>query len=130
MAPSSRRRWIPIVNGTLTVEGLPVPEWTITDHIDTMNKLGVGYATLSITAPGVYFLAEERAKAKKLAREINEALHAYTVEYPTRLGGLCLLPLPRVEDALAEIEVCIISSEFVSRVSSRQILLTTRVLVC
>jgi hypothetical protein len=26
----------PIVNGTLTVEGFPVPEWTITDHIDEL----------------------------------------------------------------------------------------------
>jgi predicted TIM-barrel fold metal-dependent hydrolase len=95
----------PIVNGTLTVEGFPVPEWTLKDHIDTMDKLGVGYATLSITAPGVYFLAEEPTKAKKLAREINEALHNYTLEYPKRLGALCLLPLPSVKDAVAEIEV-------------------------
>jgi hypothetical protein len=70
-----------------------------------MDKLGVGYATLSITAPGVYFLAEEPTKAKKLAREINGVLHKYTLEYPSRLGALCLLPLPSVEYALAEIEV-------------------------
>jgi predicted TIM-barrel fold metal-dependent hydrolase len=95
----------PIVNGTLTVEGFPVPEWTLDDHIDTMNKLGVGYATLSITAPGVYFVAEQPGKAKKLARAINEALHEYTLKYPTRLGALCLLPLPSIEDSLAEIEV-------------------------
>ncbi|KAL2859321.1 amidohydrolase 2 [Aspergillus pseudodeflectus] len=102
----------PIVNGTLTVEGFPVPEWTLDDHIDTMNKLGVGYATLSITAPGVYFLAEQPGKAKKLAREINEALHEYTQKYPTRLGALCLLPLPSVEDALAEIEYCLDTLHF------------------
>ncbi|KAL2784782.1 amidohydrolase 2 [Aspergillus keveii] len=102
----------PIVNGTLTVEGFPVPEWTIKDHIDTMDKLGVGYATLSITAPGVYFLAEEPTKAKKLAREINEALHNYTLEYPKRLGALCLLPLPSVKDAVAEIEYCLDTLSF------------------
>ncbi|KAL3458716.1 amidohydrolase 2 [Aspergillus heterothallicus] len=97
----------PIVDGTLTVEGFPVPEWSITDHLSTMDDLGIDYATLSITAPGVYFLSEEPAKAKQLARDINKALHAYTQEHPARLGALCLLPLPNVEDALAEIEYCL-----------------------
>jgi predicted TIM-barrel fold metal-dependent hydrolase len=95
----------PNVNGTLTVEGFPVPDWTLHDHLSTMDNLGVNYATLSITAPGVSFLASEPDKAKRLAREINDVLHGYTQDHPTRLGALCLLPLPSVEDALDEIEV-------------------------
>ena len=94
----------PIKNGTLYNDGEPVPDWSLDSHIDSMDTLGVNYSTLSITAPGISFIKNAQ-KAKSLARRINLLLHEYTETHPTRLGALCLLPLPHVKEAVAEIEV-------------------------
>ncbi|KAJ5648978.1 uncharacterized protein N7484_002701 [Penicillium longicatenatum] len=82
-----------VENGTLYNDGAPVPEWSLESHISAMDSLGVNYSTISITAPGVSFI-KEAGKAQSLARRINLQLHEYTQSYPTRLGALCLLPLP------------------------------------
>lgn len=94
----------PVKNGSLYADGFPVPDWTLKDHIATMDTLGVNYSTISISAPGVYFI-EDATKAHALARKINQEMHNYTRQYPRRLGAMCLLPLPHVDESLAEIEV-------------------------
>lgn len=98
----------PVQNGSLYADGFPVPDWTLKDHIATMDSLGVNYSTISISAPGVYFI-QDATKAHTLARKINQEMHNYTRQHPRRLGAMCLLPLPHVEESLAEIEVYIIS---------------------
>lgn len=94
----------PVKNGTLYTDGFPVSDWTLDSHISTMNSLGVNYSTISVSAPGVFFLKEAK-KAKSLARRVNLLLHNYTRTYPTRLGALCLLPLPYVDEAVEELKV-------------------------
>jgi hypothetical protein len=69
-----------------------------------MDNLGLNYSTISISAPGVFFLKEAQ-KAKSLARSINLLLHSYTQTHPTRLGALCLLPLPFIDEAVEELKV-------------------------
>ncbi|KAK5797548.1 hypothetical protein VI817_003839 [Penicillium citrinum] len=101
----------PVKNGTLYNDGAPVPDWSLDSHIDSMDTLGVNYSTLSITAPGISFVKDAR-KAKSLARRINLLLHEYTEIHPTRLGALCLLPLPHVKEAIAEIEFCLNTLHF------------------
>ncbi|KAJ5951877.1 uncharacterized protein N7479_010290 [Penicillium vulpinum] len=96
----------PVKNGTLYTDGFAVPDWTLDLHISTMDSLGVNYSTMSVSAPGVFFLKEAQ-KAKSLARSINLALHNYTQAYPTRLGALCLLPLPYVAEAVDELKFCL-----------------------
>ncbi|OOQ86529.1 amidohydrolase 2 [Penicillium brasilianum] len=102
----------PVKNGTLYNDGAPVPDWTLSSHISTMDTLGVNYSTISITAPGVSFINDAK-KAKTLARSINLLLHEYTQTYPTRLGALCLLPLPHVKEAVEEVRFCIDTLKFV-----------------
>lgn len=94
----------PVKNGTLYTDGFPAPDWTLDSHISNMDSLGVNYSTISVSAPGVFFLKEAR-KAKSLARSINLLLHNYTQTHPTRLGALCLLPLPYIDEAVGELEV-------------------------
>ena len=94
----------PVKNGTLYTDGFPVSDWTLDSHISTMNSLGVNYSTISVSAPGVFFLKEAQ-KAKSLAHRVNLLLHNYTRTYPTRLGALCLLPLPYVDEAVEELKV-------------------------
>ncbi|KAL4893001.1 cytochrome P450 [Aspergillus ambiguus] len=97
----------PVVNGSLIVEGFSVPRWSLSGHLENMDEYGLNYSILSITAPGVSFLASKPKKARRLARELNDILHDYVQAYPTRLGALCLLPLPSVKDALIEIDYCL-----------------------
>ncbi|KAJ5706107.1 hypothetical protein N7536_001796 [Penicillium majusculum] len=102
----------PVKNDTLYTDGFPVSDWTLDSHITTMNSLGVNYSTISVSAPGVFFLKEAK-KAKSLARRVNLLLHNYTRTYPTRLGALCLLPLPYVDEAVEELKFCLDTLGFV-----------------
>ncbi|KAK1139238.1 hypothetical protein N8T08_001168 [Aspergillus melleus] len=102
----------PIQDGALYADGFPVPDWTLGDHIMTMDTLGVNYSTISISAPGVFFI-QDPSKAHALARWINQEMHNYTAQYPHRLGALCLLPLPHVREALIELEHCLDTLKFV-----------------
>ncbi|KAJ6184908.1 hypothetical protein N7519_006209 [Penicillium mononematosum] len=102
----------PVKNGTLYTDGFPVADWTLDGHISTMDSLGVNYSTISVSAPGVFFLKEAQ-KAKSLARSINLQLHNYTGTHPTRLGALCLLPLPYVDEAVEELKFCLDTLGFV-----------------
>ncbi|KAI2733460.1 hypothetical protein CBS147332_475 [Penicillium roqueforti] len=102
----------PVKNGTLYTDGFPVPDWTLDAHISTMDSLGVNYSTISVSAPGVFFLKDAK-KAKSLARSVNLLLHKYTRTHPTRLGALCLLPLPYVGEAVEELKFCLDTLGFV-----------------
>lgn len=95
----------PVINGTVFTDGFPVPEWDIASHVAIMDTNGVNYSTLSVSAPGVSFLAGDADAAGALARKLNLAMFNYTQAYPTRLGAMCILPLPHVELAVAEIDV-------------------------
>lgn len=95
----------PVINGTVHVNGFPVPSWNLDTHIGHMDANQVNYSTLSFSAPGVSFLAGNETAATQLARELNLAMHNYTQQYPTRLGALCVLPLPHINAALDEIDV-------------------------
>ncbi|KAH8590501.1 hypothetical protein B0O99DRAFT_745221 [Bisporella sp. PMI_857] len=102
----------PVRNGTLFTDGFPVPEWTLEGHVASMDSLGINYSTLSVSAPGLNFLSDDPCAAAELAREINDLMYNYTQTYPTRLGAMCLLPLPDVEAAVAEIEYCLDTLKF------------------
>lgn len=94
-----------VKNGTVYTDGFPVPSWDLTSHIEAMDINDVNYSTLSISAPGVNFLASNQTAAGELARRLNLAMYDYTQSYPKRLGAMCILPLPHVQLALQEIEV-------------------------
>ncbi|KAI3393875.1 hypothetical protein diail_3550 [Diaporthe ilicicola] len=102
----------PVVNGTVHVNDLPVPSWSLDTHIDDMNTNQVNYSILSMSAPGVNFLAGNETAAAQLARNLNLAMHNYTQQYPTRLGAMCILPLPHVDASLDEAKFCLDTLKF------------------
>lgn len=95
----------PVINGIVYVNNLPLPTWSLDTHIKDMDANQVNYSTLSISAPGVNFLAGNETAASQIARSLNLAMHNYTQQYPTRLGALCILPLPHIDAAVDEIRV-------------------------
>ncbi|PYI31781.1 amidohydrolase 2 [Aspergillus indologenus CBS 114.80] len=102
----------PLQNGTLYVDDFPVPDWTLDSHLSTMDARGINFSTVSITAPGVAFLRHDAPAASQLARRINLQMHNWTQTHPTRLGALCLLPLPHINASLAELEFCLDTLHF------------------
>jgi predicted TIM-barrel fold metal-dependent hydrolase len=86
-------------------DGFPrLPEWTASDHVEAMDRLGIATALLSISSPGVHFGDADAAGA--LAREVNEEGRRAVVDHPGRFGLFAALPAPDVEGSLAEIDHC------------------------
>jgi predicted TIM-barrel fold metal-dependent hydrolase len=70
--------------------------------VETLDRVGVATAMLSITAPGVWF--GDAQEAGRLAREMNEFAAAKMVsDHKGRFGLFAVLPLPDVQGSLQEI---------------------------
>jgi predicted TIM-barrel fold metal-dependent hydrolase len=70
--------------------------------IEIMDRDGVATSLISCTAPGVWFGDPEEASG--LARELNEYGAKMASDYKGRYGLLAVLPIPRVDESLKEIE--------------------------
>jgi len=78
------------------------PPWSPELSLADMDKGGVETSILSISAPGVWF--GNNAKARTQARECNEYGARMVQDYPRRFGLFASLPLPDIDGALREIE--------------------------
>ena len=88
--------------GVKAIDGFPIPAWDVYKALDDMDSNGIETAMLSISAPGIEFVASSAASA--LARKVNEEQAEFISDHPRRFGGLALLPLPSIDDALQELE--------------------------
>ncbi len=78
------------------------PRWTPEQSIEDMERGDCAAAMISITNPGLYF--GDRAVTGRLARACNEHGAELVQTYPTRFGLFAAMPLPDVDQTLAEIE--------------------------
>jgi 6-methylsalicylate decarboxylase len=86
-------------------DGMPwIPEWSASEHIAAMDRLGIATSLLSVSSPGVYL--GDGQTVVDLAREVNEDGRRAVIDHPGRFGLLASLPLPDVDAALAEIAYC------------------------
>jgi predicted TIM-barrel fold metal-dependent hydrolase len=91
-------------NATSAIPGLAAWKgFSPASAVETLDRVGIAVAMLSITAPGVWF--GDAQEARKLAREMNEYAAAKLVsDYKGRFGLFAVLPLPDVQGCLEEIE--------------------------
>ena len=78
-----------------------VRDWTLARTLEEMDKNGVATGMLSLSPPGIHRGTKD--ETKKLARAVNEHAAKLRAERPTRFGHFASLPMPHVDDTLAEI---------------------------
>lgn len=93
-----------LAHGQEHPDGMPaLPEWDADAALRTMDEVGIEVAVLSLSAPGLEFLAPP--ERPMLAREVNRAGAQAVRARPDRFGLLATLPLPDVAASLHEISV-------------------------
>jgi 6-methylsalicylate decarboxylase len=100
MIPDTYRRWL-ATHGALDVGGIPVPEWSPSAAMASMNRTRTAKALLSVSAPGVTPAANE-AEAEDMARTVNDVGAELAKDHPDRFGFLATLPLPALDAAAHE----------------------------
>lgn len=87
--------------GMATIGGYPTPQWSPERALAFMDSYGIQLQVLSLSDSGVSFL--KGARAKTLARQVNEYTAQVMREHPTRFGGFAVLPLPDIAASLEEL---------------------------
>lgn len=83
-------------------DGMPGwPNWHAREHVELMDRWGIGTSMLSISSPGTHF--GDDAAARALTRHVNDTAATIRAEHPGRFGHFASLPLPDVDGALAEL---------------------------
>jgi predicted TIM-barrel fold metal-dependent hydrolase len=89
-----------IAHGQANPDGFPVlPTWSAEAHLAMMGTLNIQTAMLSVSSPGVGFGGD----AVEWARRVNEAGAQTVRDHPGRFGLFASLPLPDVQNSLAEL---------------------------
>ena len=81
-----------------------VPEWSLQDQLDKMEKSNIIYTALSITSP--FFSFVDPSELAQAVRECNEEGSEIANGNSNRIGLLASLPLPDVQASLEEIRYC------------------------
>ena len=75
--------------------------WSLAKTFEEMEKNGVATAMLSLSPPGIHLGGREATTA--LARAVNEHAARLREAHPGRFGHFASVPMPDVDDTLAEI---------------------------
>jgi 6-methylsalicylate decarboxylase len=88
--------------GLSAAGGRELPQWSPEASLQQMAELGVGTAILSVSTPGTAFLPNP-ADATALARDLNDYTAALTAAHPDHFGFFATVPLPDIDESVAEI---------------------------
>ncbi|MFI9381898.1 amidohydrolase family protein [Kutzneria sp. NPDC052558] len=87
--------------GGVSVGGVLPARWSPAAALGFLDDAGIDVAVTSISAPGVHF--GDDARARELARRSNELAADMVRDRPDRFAALAVLPLPDVDGALDEL---------------------------
>jgi predicted TIM-barrel fold metal-dependent hydrolase len=99
LSPEYREKMIDAVGGS--PDGFAAPQWSAEAALAMMDRMNIATGMLSVSSPGVHFGND--AKARLLARSVNEFAARTMGDHRGRFGGFASLPLPDVDGALEEI---------------------------
>ena len=69
-----------------------------------MDRNGINKTILSITSPGTFLKASNPKQAVSLSRSVNTYASNLKKKYPDRIGFFAAVPLPLVQESIAEID--------------------------
>ena len=87
-------------HGAAMDELYPVPAWSPEALASFLDEAGIGFAVLTSVAPQPHF--GDAAESAALCRSINDQAACLAAADPDRLAWCATLPLPSVEEAVAE----------------------------
>ena len=93
---------LPTLTGGIDLGTVDIPAWSIDDSVAFMDKVGIDVAVLSLSSPGIPY--GDPARARDIARRVNETLASYVARRPDRFAAFATLPLPDIEGSLRELE--------------------------
>ncbi|GAB0138784.1 hypothetical protein EsDP_00007007 [Epichloe bromicola] len=94
-----------IDNGHEKPDGMPaLPAWSPEQHIALMKQLNITKSILSITSPGTHLTPYDDVRAAGMTRQVNEELSAICRDHPSHFRFFASLPLPSVDESIAEID--------------------------
>jgi len=99
LSPEYREKMIDAIGSS--PDGFPAPQWSAEGALAMMDRMGIATGMLSVSSPGIHFGNDARARA--LARSVNEFAARTMADHRGRFGGFASLPLPDVDGALEEI---------------------------
>ena len=76
------------------------PDWSPQMALDFQDKHGIAAGIYSLSVPGTHH--GDNAKARVLARRVNEEAAEYVAKNPKRLGAYATLPVPDMDGACEE----------------------------
>jgi 6-methylsalicylate decarboxylase len=79
-----------------------VSGWSLARSFEEMDKNGIGTAMLSLSPPGIHS-GGKQVDTRKLARAVNDHAAKLRAGHPKRFGHFASLPMPYIDDTLAEI---------------------------
>ncbi len=93
-----------VMEKEILATGHPLPTWTPSLAIETMDKNGIATEMLSpMTRVVQDSFSDKSERARKLARENNDYTQQLVRDYPGRFGNFAALPLPDTDGSLREI---------------------------
>lgn len=98
--PASYRRAIGVATDG-TVGGVPIPNWSESTMLDSLDALGVARVIVSISAPAVAPIKATRRPA--VARACNDEMADLVRRNRARVGAFAVLPMPDVTASLGEL---------------------------
>lgn len=89
--------------GLVTLDGgFPIPSWSEAQTLAHMEQHGIESLILSVSSPSVGFV-KDQSKRVALARHVNEFAADIVRRNPQKFGAFATLPLPHIDDSLAEL---------------------------
>jgi predicted TIM-barrel fold metal-dependent hydrolase len=82
--------------------GVPIPSWSAEAHLAMMAQHNIATSILSISSPGLKFVAPDRRAA--LARAVNEEGAALCKNHPDKFGFFASLPITEMPASLVELD--------------------------
>jgi len=94
-----------VMEKEILATGHPLPTWSPSLAIETMDKNGIATGMLSpMTRVVQDSLSDKSERARKLARQNNDYSQQLVRDYPGRFGHFAVIPLPDTDGSLREIE--------------------------